>query len=288
MKLTVILISSLVLVACQSKLDKQIQKEVDNINTLKAAIAADTGNDIQFKKISGSGTETYIVYKNNTTGEYMAYNLSKWDGQTMTTLSQYVADSNDIVHNLDLKQEWVTTGHTEDDYDYRWITTSNWDATCSCNQNHSSYDYVKIGSHYVDDSGYYPFYYGGGFRFENEGGASKDLETLAALREEKSVDNLSKTFKNQYSLSNDRAQELAKLSYKYMRVENARELTTTEKDKFALKSLGVSMNDIENAMKKKAEGSEADYQNLLQKAAQVNNTTPEMIGKFFDQMGDTL
>ncbi len=288
MKLIVIAISALFLVACQSKLDKQIQKEVDDINTLKAAIAVDTGNEIKFAKISGSGTETYIVYKNVTTGEYLAYNLSKWDSRTMTTISQYMADSNDVVHNLDLKQEWVTTGHTEDDYDYRWITKSDWDATCSCNQDHSSYDYVKIGSHYVDDSGYYPFYYGGGFRFENEGGTSKDLETMAALREEKSVENLSKTFKSQYSLSNDRAQELAKLSYKYMRVENSRELTKVEKDQFALKSLGVSMNDIEGALKKKAEGSENDYQFLLQKAAQVNNTTPEMIGKFFDQMGDSL
>jgi hypothetical protein len=41
-------------------------------------------------------------------------------------------------------------------------------------------------------------------------------------------------------------------------------------------------------MKNKAQGSEAQYDDLLKTAAKVNNTTPEQIGKFFDQVVEQI
>jgi hypothetical protein len=38
------------------------------------------------------------------------------------------------------------------------------------------------------------------------------------------------------------------------------------------------------AIKTKAQGDEDNYQKLLEKAAEVNNTTPEQMGKLFDEI----
>jgi hypothetical protein len=141
---------------------------------------------------------------------------------------------------------------------------------------------------WIDTSHYETFYYGGGYRFENTSTGSKDLETLAALKEEAAVAFLTEKFKSDFSLSDNRAQELAKLATKYQRMESVRELTQAEKDHFALKALGVSMNQIESAVKNKSQGSETEYAELLKKAALVNNTTPEQIGKFFTEVVEEI
>ncbi len=44
------------------------------------------------------------------------------------------------------------------------------------------------------------------------------------------------------------------------------------------------MSQIETALQARAQGNESRYQDLLNAAAKVNNTTPEQIGKFFTEM----
>jgi hypothetical protein len=308
MKLILLLISLAVLGGCKSKFQRELEKQVDDINTLKAAISLEQGATMEVSKISSSGGERYVVFKNATTGEYIAYNMTKWDSRTMSSLTQYVDDGNDVVRALDRREEWVTTGHYEDITELQWVSKDEWvseyqyvtrneyDFSCSCYRDvtnyesvsfwrsTSSYEYVVVGQRYVDDSGYYPFYYGAGFRFDNTSGQTHDLDTLAALREEMTVEGLAGRLKNDYALSADRAHELADLSLKHMRLENQRALTAAEKDAFAVKALGVSMSQVEATMKRRALGDEDSYEEMLKAAAQVNRTTPEMIGRFFDDM----
>ncbi len=267
-----------VVVSCTSEKKKAAQ-------SFEATLEAETGNSFTIVKLQ-TEKGNYTVYRNENTGEYIAYNMDKWNRDTMTTLAQYnaVAVAGDVVGRLSQGREWVDSGYWEDIYETRTYQDEDYSYSCDCYVTSTYSERVWVGERYVDTSHWYTFYTGGGFRFENASGASKDLETIAALKEEAAQSFMAAKFKSEFSLSEDRASEMAKLANKYQRLENARELTAAEKDKFALSALGVSMNQIEVAMKKKAQGSEAQYADLLKTAAQVNNTTPEQIGKFFDEV----
>lgn len=251
--------------------------------TFETALETALGAQFKIVKLDTEKGE-YVVYQNQTTGEYVAYNLAKWDRKTMTTVDQYLAagavDGVDIVRGLNQGKEWVTSGYWRDVYvtDWDWV----YDSTCQCDRYVS--EQVWAGQEWVDTSHWYTYYVGGGFRFDNTSSQSRDLDTLAALQDQAAEQFMAQRLKSQFSLSADRAGELAKLANRYQKLENARELTAAEKDQFAMSALGVSMSQVESAVQNRAQGNEARYQQLLNTAARVNNTTPEQIGRFFDEM----
>lgn len=265
-KILILSAVSLLSVACDSQ-----KKDARSFETV---LEAETG---QAHSIAKTHTKIgdYTVYKNEVTGEYVAYNLKKWDRETMTTYAQFMANGTvperDIIHNLTQVTVWENSGH----YEF-------YDDFCKCTSSMpTSSD--RFGT-YVDTSGWRTYYDGSGYRFENTSSGSKDLDTLASLGEEAMHTIVKETLQSQYSLSSNRAEELAKLAAKYQRLESKRELTTGEKDRFAMEALGVSMTQVESAMQQKAEGNESQFAALLEKAAKKNNTTPEQIGKFFEEM----
>lgn len=264
------LVSTLLLCSC-----KDTFKDADSFEEV---LEQSTGQGHTSIKYSYDHDGDYHVFKNEVTGEFTAYNLRDFDRKKMNTMEAYlrIADSNDIVPNLEPKVEWVEDGYYREES--RTYTTCDSDG-----QNCNNYTETWKTNEWVDLSRNETFYYGGGFRFDNTSTASRDLETLAALSETMAVTMISSTLSSAYSLSATRAEELAKLTYRYKKMESARELTAPEKDAFALSALGVSLTQVESTLKERAKGNELTYQALLQKAASVNRTTPEQIGKFFDE-----
>jgi uncharacterized lipoprotein YehR (DUF1307 family) len=254
--------------------------------TFEKALEAATGQGYQIAKL-WSENGKYVVYKNESTGEYVAYNMDKWDRKTMTSFDQFTAgavEGVDVVRNLARNKEWVESGYWKDDYDTVTEYYEYYDEDCECWE-WESYTYtVYVGTYWVDTSHWYTFYTGGGFRFNSTSSQSKDLETMAALEEEVAEKFLAHKLSSEFSLSATRADELAKLATRYQKLENARELTDQEKDTFAMEALGVSMNQIESAIKKKTGGESDAYEQLLKQASVVNKTTPEQIGKIFDEI----
>lgn len=264
---------SFLFIACGHKRDAQ---------SFERALEASTGQQYEIVKLN-TETGRYVVYKNKTTGEFLAVNMDRWNRETMTTIEQFMAvavEGVDIVRNLASGREWVDSGYWR--AIYRTYYEEYYDESCSCYRE-ESYQ-VHVGDEWVDTSHWYTFYTGGGFRFDNTSSQSKDLETLAALKEEAAEKFMAYKLKSEFSLSSNRAAELAGLASRYQKLENSRELTSSEKDKFALSALGVSMNQVEAALKAKAQGNEKTYADLLATASKVNSTTPEQIGKFFEQM----
>ena len=251
--------------------------------SFEKALEAGTGQQFEIAKLNTEKGK-FVVYRNMTTGEYIAVDMNKWDRQTMTTLEQFRAagavDGVDIISSLQRREEWIDSGYWRDVYEteYDWF----YDSVCDCDV-WDSYE-VYVGQEYIDTSHWYTFYTGGGFRFDNTSAQSRDLETMAALREEVAEKMMAHKLKSEFSLSATRATELAKLANRYQKLENARELTSSEKDRFAMDALGVSMTQVEGALRSRAQGSEQNYSALLETAARVNNTTPEQIGRFFTEM----
>ena len=228
----------------------------------------------------------YVVFQNLATGKYEAYNLAKFDRDNMHSVEAFLAvavPGVDIVKNLSARNEWVESGYWEDVYDTRTETIEKYDEGCDCTVTETHETKIYVGRQWNDTSHYVYRYYGGGFRFENATQASRDLEMLAALEEDIAFKAIANKLTSSFSLSTNRAQELAKLVTQYNKLESIRSLTEVEKDKFALDAMGVSLNDIHEAMKEKREGSTGKFEKFLQTAAATNNTTPEQIGRFFDE-----
>jgi hypothetical protein len=240
--------------------------------TFEKALEAETGQAHSIAKLWTENGE-YVVYKNDVTGEYSAYNLKKWDRKEMTTMSQFLVNAvegTDIVRNLLQQQEWVEDGYWEDVYESYTEYYEYYDEDCDCYYTDSYTYYEYVGSYWVDTSYWYTFYTGGGFRFDNTSTQTKDLEMVAALKEEVAEKFVAHKLSSEFSLSANRASELAKLTLRYQKLENSRELTDDEKNKFAMDALGVSMAKVENALKSKNEGSDNTYKELLKTASEVN------------------
>lgn len=276
-KLVSLMMLALFFVSCGHKKDAK---------DFMAALEAETGDDYSIAKLH-TETGKYVVYKNNTTGEYEAYNMKKWDRKENSTYSEFLANGAvegvDIVLNLDRNEEYIEDGYWQDEYIEDYDYYEYYDDWCECWVEDYTVEYIWVGSYWVDTSYWYTYYTGGGFRFSNTQNLSKDLETLASMKEEIQEGLIAQTLKDDFKLTVNRSKELAKLVTQYQKLENTRELTATEKDQFALDALGVSVTKIESALKAKAQGSEAQYSSLLDEASQVNKTTPEQIGRFFDE-----
>jgi hypothetical protein len=178
------------------------------------------------------------------------------------------------VANLASGQEWVVEGH--------WYEESS--TSTSCDSDGTCYDTTTYWTTdiWVDTSHWNTFYTGGGFRFENSNSTTHDLDTLAAMREDMVLGYMSHQLTSEFSLSAARADELAKLAWRYNKLENRRELTADEKNIFAMESLGVSFSKVETAMRNRAGGNDTSYQDLLNTASDYNRTTPEEMGRFFE------
>lgn len=228
--------------------------------------------------------ENYVVFKNESTGAYTAYNLSNYNRRKMKEFSDYQSVASigtDIITNLEAKEEWVVSGH----YDSYTTDVTYYDTNCEC---YSYYTETHYTDEWIDTSHWYTFYEGGGFRFNNSESISKDLELMASLEESVVQKAISLKLTTTYSLSSDRANELAMMMMKYQKVENQRSLTASEKEMFALDALGVSITKLENSLKEKAQGISENYNKLLMEAAHLNRTTPEQIGKFLSDYSESF
>jgi hypothetical protein len=232
------LLSLILLSSCRSQEAKKF----------KNLLEQSTGQKYSIEKLYTENGK-YVVYQNKVTGEYVAYNLSKYDSQTVTSLDQYLSRATfgvDIVGNLSVFRD-----ETYDD------------------------DGDRVTRFY---------YYTDGFIFNSVSSTSKDLEVLAYLDETAAESYIAVQLTNDFSFSTDRAFELARLTTQYKKLESMRSLSSSEKDQFSLKALGVSFKQIERSIKANQQGESSELSSLIEKAALLNRTTPEQMGRFFSEV----
>lgn len=128
-KMTLILLMILSVVSCNSNREaKNFVKDLEEL----------TGVDYSIIK-SSTQTEGYIVVKNDKTGEYLAYNIAKYEDISMEDYLKQAVHGVDIIH--DLTQNMSTTNSPG------WI--SNW-----VTYYEGDYVWVDGDSYWVDDSYY--------------------------------------------------------------------------------------------------------------------------------------
>jgi hypothetical protein len=254
-------------------------------------LEATTGQEHSVAKLH-TETGDYVVFLNESTGVYTAYNMEKFDRKEMKTFGAYLAnatDGVDIVRHLEKFEEYIESGYWAGGYwENETYYYEEYDWECDCYYESSYTESYYVEPYYVDTSYWYTYFTGGGFRFDNTSGLSKDLEMIAAVEEASAQKIMATKLQSDFSLSSDRAKELSGLWGKYQKLETNRGLTTEEKDQLALNSLGVSMTQLERAMKEKDQSQKPVYEDLLKVAARVNKTTPEQMDKILDEVGGMI
>ena len=151
-------------------------------------------------------------------------------------------------------------------------------------QNVSDFIYAHNDQNYYDlDSiggGLYQDYYSG-VTFEETASSSKDLQKVAALKQELSVQKSAKKLKAQFGLSDDRSREVARLAVQLANTDK-KSMTNADYDGFSKELLGTTIGKFQNAMKAAKEGNAADMNSIIDNAAKVNGVGPEHMNEIMN------
>jgi hypothetical protein len=117
--------------------------------------------------------------------------------------------------------------------------------------------------------------------FSENIGSLKDLELMGSRVEENNAIDLGEKLAAQYGLSEERGLEVAKTVSVYNKLTSKRALTPREMDQFTNKLLGVNYKDAERGIKS---GDQDEFNALMEKAADVNGTSPEAVSAIIKDM----
>ena len=123
-------------------------------------------------------------------------------------------------------------------------------------------------------------YYGNWKTFEESSSDKKDLEKMGAFNEKRDHEDIVFSLIENYGLSEKRSHDVASLVKNWEKAYNSRSMTSKDQDIFLRKLTGSNKGAWEKAFK-----GEVVLENLVEKASQVNNVSPE---QFRDILKDFL
>jgi hypothetical protein len=121
--------------------------------------------------------------------------------------------------------------------------------------------------------------------FEEGNSDKKDLEKIAAEMEGAEVSEVAENLVAKFGLSEERAGEVAKLQNAYSKISSKRSLTKKDQDTLTKELLGTDFASAQNALEGHLSGDSDKMDELLDKAAEINGTTPEHMTEI---LGDVL
>jgi hypothetical protein len=149
---------------------------------------------------------------------------------------------------------------------------------------------TAIGWFFIDNSKTYleydtvdHFYYqlpNGNWELYSENSSGpKDLEAIGANLEGQTAEKLGDKLTTEFGLSADRARAVAKNILAYNKISSKRSLTNREKNFFSNELLGTNFDQVMDSFSS-GEGME----DLLDRAAEVNGTTPEQVSTIINSL----
>jgi hypothetical protein len=272
------------LVSCSNKTKEKAKNFVQALNASSASNYSLTKWNTQ---IAG-----YVVVQNTATGEYVAYNLSLWNKDLpFSDFSAAATGANDIVSNLFhfTEDRWEERSRTVTDSEYEYVDSGYWDYDEVWDEDvwvdTSGYEWVDYSyTEYYDELVTYHYYEGNGLVFDETDGKTKDLEKIGALAESGKINALGSAIASDYGLSESRSIELAKLATNYAKVSQNRAMTEKDLKSFSTEVLGTDLSTFQKAIENDKQGNENNLEDLIEKAAELNGTTPEHFSKIISNL----
>jgi len=202
--------------------------------------------------------------------KYIGVESSDWKGLQAELESENLAQQ---VHTL--------TQFFQDNFDeFGWLDmeTGTVDTTYKVTVGHTA-----DGEPIMEDRtvSYPTFTYGDGIPFSTEYDNLKDLEAMGSQIESERFKNLAERLEANYGLSTDRANSVARNISAYNRLATKRSLTSREQNFFSKELLGVNYKNARNAI---LSGDKKDLDNLLETAADTNETSPEQVSAIINEI----
>jgi hypothetical protein len=152
---------------------------------------------------------------------------------------------------------------------YDWELYEYYDSFCAC----YVWDYRSV---WIEET-----YTGYGRTFEHGAEAPKDVALYAELAEEQVVASRATEVSEKFGLSVDRSKEVVRLTMAWQKA-GGKDLTERDQDAFSQEMLGFSITEAKAAVKAKNEGNPEAVEDLVERAAATNETTPEHVKSLID------
>ena len=251
-----------------------------------------------------NGNGNYSVFKDESTGKYWAVNVEAFEASGMSA-AEFFAANKGVGSELVVSIKDITT-HTETNMSYTYETQYIEHEDREYISDDEAYDYGYDGYDYLNDSyylSYYwdeevvaevPYYYDvtvndyngvNGMVFEDGTSDKKDLEKIAAEMEGQEVSEVAEGLVAKFGLSEERATEVAKIQNAYNKVSSKRSLTKKDQDTLTKELVGTDYASAQAALESHLNGDSDSMDELLDKAAKINGTTPEHMTEI---LGDVL
>ena len=137
------------------------------------------------------------------------------------------------------------------------------------------YDLIPVGF-----NDYYDPY--SGLTFEKVNATSKDLEKFAALAEQKVINMRAKHVATEFGLSMERSKDIVSLAMAWQKA-GGKDLPEQAQDSYAKEILGFTITSAKNAVNERNAGNTKPLDDLIGKAAEKNDQTPEMINQIISK-----
>ena len=251
-----------------------------------------------------NGNSNYSVYKDESTGEYFAVNVEAFEASGLSA-AEFFAANKGVGSDLVVSIRDITT-HTETNMSYTYETQYITHEDREFISDDEAWDYGYDGYDYLNDSYYLssywdeevvaevPYYYDvtvsdyhgvNGMVFEEGNSDKKDLEKIAAEMEGAEVSEISEKLVAKFGLSEERATEVAKIQNAYDKISSKRSLTKRDQDTLTKELVGTDYASAQAALENHLNGDSDKMEELLDKAAEINGTTPEHMTEI---LGDVL
>ena len=274
-------------------------------DTFIEGINASTGKHfVSVRDYGLNGNGNWSVVKDESTGEYYAVNVEAYENSGMSAEAFFNANKgpgSDLVVNIN-----NITSHDETRLGYTYETQYIEHEDREYISEDEAWEYGYDGYDYLQDSyylSYYwdeevtvevPYYYDvtindyhgtNGMVFEEGNSDKKDLEKIAAEMEGQEVSEVAENLVAKFGLSEERAQTVAKLQNAYTKISLKRSLTQKDQDTLTKQLVGTDYASAQSALEDHLSGDSAKMDELLEKAAEINGTTPEHMTEI---LGDVL
>ncbi|MEK6624524.1 MAG: hypothetical protein AABY86_06135 [Bdellovibrionota bacterium] len=114
--------------------------------------------------------------------------------------------------------------------------------------------------------------------------APRDLERLAALNEQQILAARAERIAAQFGLSTERSVELARIYTVWSKKSSRRTLSPVEQEQFALRTVGTDFTTLRAAAKRANEGDSSLLNQVADRAAILNGTSPEQMREILHNM----
>lgn len=137
---------------------------------------------------------------------------------------------------------------------------------------------------YFDNQAIPATYIGGGYYedidgyiYEETNVSTKDLEKMGVALENLNNMKMAQSITEKFGLSDERGLEVAKMVNSYKKISGTRKVTSKDNNVFMEKLLGVDAKTGIEAFTELAQGSSEKFEDVVERAAEVNGTSPENV-----------